>query len=236
MKTIKTDIIPASQEFIDINAPHKLDLKAICCFAATGFFLDTDTYWQHKKALAPASTHTFDETGKLIQSEPWFQWHYSPRDISFEQALQEFTELFETIIAAQTVNKKVILHLCADLGSDSRFYQLDDDYEVIMVGEKIGVENYTPPKNVYGVIANPVCTEFSTANGFHKVNDLKKGMEMVNHCIRIIEECNPVFWVCFIYLYLQCLFVSRHRQNIRFSIEISVPFRNCFLIGSFHGI
>ena len=91
--------------------------------------------------------------------------------------------------------KKVILHLCADLGSDSRYYQLDDDYEVIMVGEKIGVENYTPPKNVHGVIANPVCTEFSTAKCFAHIGDLEKGMELVNHCMRIIEECNPKWWL-----------------------------------------
>ena len=71
---------------------------------------------------------------------------------------------------------KIILHLCADLGSDSLFYQLSDEYEVIMIGEEIGVENYNPPPNVYGIIANPVCTEFSTANGFHKENDLEKGM------------------------------------------------------------
>lgn len=90
--------------------------------------------------------------------------------------------------------KKIILHLCADIGSDSRYYQLDDNYEVIKIGIEIGVENYTPPKNVYGVIANPVCTEFSTASGFHKVNDLKKGMGMVNHCLRIIKECKPKFW------------------------------------------
>lgn len=43
---------------------------------------------------------------------------------------------------------KTILHLCADLGSDSKYYQLDQEYNVIMVGEKIGVENYTPPENV----------------------------------------------------------------------------------------
>jgi len=91
--------------------------------------------------------------------------------------------------------KKVILHLCADLGSDSRFYQLDDDYEVVKIGQEIGVENYTPPKNVYGVIANPPCTEFSTAISFNHVGDLEKGMELVNHCMRIIEECNPTFWV-----------------------------------------
>lgn len=93
--------------------------------------------------------------------------------------------------------KKIILHLCADLGSDSKFYQDDDNYDVIMIGKKIGVENYSPPKNVYAVIANPVCTEFSTASGFDKVNDLSKGMEMVNHCLRIIKECGHSlqFWV-----------------------------------------
>lgn len=91
--------------------------------------------------------------------------------------------------------RKIILHLCADIGSDSRFYQLDSNYEVILIGEKIGVENYTPPENVYGVIANPVCTEFSTAKGFHKENDIEKGMFLVNHCIRIIEQAKPAFWV-----------------------------------------
>lgn len=90
--------------------------------------------------------------------------------------------------------KKLILHLCADLGSDSLFYQQSDEYEVIMVGEKIGVENYHPPENVYGIIANPVCTDLSTAPGFHKQNDMEKGMFLVNHCLRIIKETNPVFW------------------------------------------
>jgi hypothetical protein len=91
--------------------------------------------------------------------------------------------------------KKIILHLCADLGSDSRYYQLDDEYEVIRIGQDIGVENYTPPDNVYGVIANPPCTEFSTAKDFNHIGDLDRGMELVNHCIRIINECNPKFWV-----------------------------------------
>lgn len=92
-------------------------------------------------------------------------------------------------------DKKIILHLCADLGSDSLFYQLSDEYEVIMVGEDVGVENYNPPLNVHGIIANPVCTEFSTAKGFHKDNDIGKGMFLVNHCLRIIKEANPLWYV-----------------------------------------
>ena len=94
------------------------------------------------------------------------------------------------------MEKKIILHLCADIGSDSRYYQLDfENYEVIKIGEEIGVENYNPPKNVYGIIANPVCTEFSTAKDFKHIGNLDKGMFLVNHCLRIIKECNPVFWV-----------------------------------------
>lgn len=87
--------------------------------------------------------------------------------------------------------KKIILHLCADLGSDSFFYQNDENYRVILIGENIGVENYIPPENVHGIIANPVCTEFSTASNFNNVGDLQKGMKMVNDCLRIIKESNP---------------------------------------------
>lgn len=90
--------------------------------------------------------------------------------------------------------KKIILHLCADIGSDSHFYQLDDSYEVIKIGKELGVENYHPPWNVWGVIANPVCTEFSTAHGFHKKNT-NPDLSLLKHCQRIIKEANPRWWV-----------------------------------------
>lgn len=89
---------------------------------------------------------------------------------------------------------KTILHLCADTGSDSKIYK-DNGYNVILVGRKIGVENYHPPKDVYGIIANPVCTEFSTARSNGKARDPEAGMFLVKECQRIISECNPFFWV-----------------------------------------
>ena len=92
------------------------------------------------------------------------------------------------------MESKTILHLCADTGSDSQPY-VDVGYNVVKIGKDIGVENYKPPENIHGVIANPVCTEFSIAKGFHKKGDYGKGMVMVNHCLRIIRECNPLFWV-----------------------------------------
>lgn len=89
---------------------------------------------------------------------------------------------------------KIILHLCADIGSDSKPYR-DAGYDVRCIGKDIWVENYSPPPNVYGVIANPVCTEFSIAKGFHKTGNYEEGMFLVRHCQRIIKECSPKFWV-----------------------------------------
>ena len=85
--------------------------------------------------------------------------------------------------------------LCADIGSDSRYFDLDDEFKVIKIGKNIGVENYQPPKNVFGVIANPSCTEFSTAKNFNHIGNIAEGMFLVNHCLRIIKEANPYFWV-----------------------------------------
>lgn len=96
------------------------------------------------------------------------------------------------------MEKKVILHLCADIGSDSKPYK-DAGYEVILVGKSIGVENYHPPKKVYGIIANPVCTEFSIAPGFHTRRNLANGLFLVNECLRVIKEAKEnndlTFWV-----------------------------------------
>ncbi len=114
---LKTPIIPIQPTFVSVNAPHELNKKAICVFTATGFFLDTDTYWKDKIALKPASEHFFNKEGFLQESKPWFRWHYAPREISFRQALKEFTELFHTIIEEQVANKKVILPLSGGLDS-----------------------------------------------------------------------------------------------------------------------
>jgi len=87
-----------------------------------------------------------------------------------------------------------ILHLCADIGSDSRYYDLDSKYKVLRIGKDIGVEKYTPSIDVHGIIANPVCTDFSTAN-YNRERDEDRGMLLVNHCLRIIEMANPKWWV-----------------------------------------
>lgn len=89
--------------------------------------------------------------------------------------------------------KKIIIHLCADIGSDSQPYR-DAGYEVICVGkDNGGVEAFNPPENVYGIIANPPCTHFSIAKmRTSKVQrDLNEGM-------RLVKECQRIIWACLI--------------------------------------
>lgn len=92
------------------------------------------------------------------------------------------------------MKERTILHLCADTGSDSKPYA-DAGYNVIRVGKDIGVENFSYEGEVYGVFANPVCTEFSTARSNGKARNPDEGMFLVEHCLRIIEQVKPVFWV-----------------------------------------
>lgn len=90
---------------------------------------------------------------------------------------------------------RTILHLCADTGSDTKPYK-DAGYNVILVGSKIGVENYHPPKNVWGIIANPPCTNFSSARTTAKTKrNEEEGMRLVKECLRIIQEAKPKWWV-----------------------------------------
>ncbi|MCP4372989.1 MAG: DNA cytosine methyltransferase [Deltaproteobacteria bacterium] len=84
---------------------------------------------------------------------------------------------------------KIILQLCCDQGSDTIFYR-ENGYDVRLITKEIGVENYHPPGNVYGIIANPPCTHFSFARTRAKTpRDLKEGMRLVKECLRIIWEC-----------------------------------------------
>ena len=84
---------------------------------------------------------------------------------------------------------KIILHLCATEGSDSLPYR-EAGYDVRLVGEDIGIENFHPPANVYGIIANPPCTMFSIARTKAKTpRDLRDGMRLVKECLRVIWEC-----------------------------------------------
>ena len=92
-------------------------------------------------------------------------------------------------VMSNSNSSKIILHLCAGSGSDTQPYK-DAGYDVRLVTKDIGVEYYTPPPNVYGIIANPPCTMFSLARTRAKTpRDFREGMKLVQHCLNIIWQC-----------------------------------------------
>jgi len=93
---------------------------------------------------------------------------------------------------------KIILDLCGGTGSWSKPYK-DAGYDVRLItlpGNDVRL--YIPPKNVYGVLAAPPCTEFSFAKHYHGkgnyTHDFRAGLEIVSACMRIILTAKPKFW------------------------------------------
>lgn len=153
MKTIKTPILPTRNIIAKVEGKHELDREAMCLFIAFGFFFDTDTYWKGEVVLSPGTNNQLDENGKLISSKKWFEWNYKPRNISFDETLEEFTHIFENIVNEQTYNKKVILPISGGLDSrtqavalrnhpnlKSYSYDFEGGYPESKIAKKIAVK------------------------------------------------------------------------------------------------
>ena len=183
MKVIKTDIIPEKQIFVKIrNEQHDLDFKAICIFSALGFFLDDDTYWLDTKVLKPATINTIDNDGFLVSSEKWFSWYYTPRDISLDQAVIEFSEIFEKNIENETKGKKVILPLSGGLDSRTQAIALNK-INANVKSYSYSFENGFKEAEISRKIANTLnfpFQDFEIKNGYlwNKIEDLAT----INEC------------------------------------------------------
>lgn len=93
--------------------------------------------------------------------------------------------------------EKIILDLCGGTGAWSRPYrEAGYDVRLITLPEN-DVCTYTPPNNVYGILAAPPCTEFSLAKG-GRSRDFAAGVEVMSACLRIVWECRQrnklAFW------------------------------------------
>ena len=121
MKTIKTPIIPLEQSFAKrADVSRQIDKKALCVFAATGFFLEADSFYTDVQVLQPGMDYVLDADQNIKNQTPYFKWFHRPRDISFNTALDEFTDLFESIVKEQTGDNRVLLPLSGGLDSRSQ--------------------------------------------------------------------------------------------------------------------
>ena len=117
--SISNSIIPKNIYFIKDNKIYnslvygsELDFESICVWLSTGFFLGDTTFFKDLKVLKPS--HTFNNG---TSTGPEWDWHYAPRNISFSNIVDEFIDLFETIVKDRFNGKKVILPLSGGLDS-----------------------------------------------------------------------------------------------------------------------
>jgi hypothetical protein len=86
------------------------------------------------------------------------------------------------------MSDKIILDLCGGTGAWSKPYR-EAEYDVRLITlPEYDVLNYSPPVNVYGILAAPPCTEFSLAKNAHTRN-FADALKVVNACLRIIWQC-----------------------------------------------
>ena len=126
MQTIKTPILPTEHTFARRPEPHDLNVKAICVYIATGFFMDDDTFWNDVVCLRPGHHYQIDDTNVIHKSEPWFHWSYDPKEQSFEETLDAYIDLLTSVTKDQISNNDVILPLSGGLDSRSQAAVLRD--------------------------------------------------------------------------------------------------------------
>ena len=93
----------------------------------------------------------------------------------------------------------IILDLCGGTGSWSKPYK-DAGYDVRLVTlPDYNVLTYKPPKKVYGILAAPPCTDFSSSGArWFKEKDANgstiESQGILIACLKIIAICKPKFW------------------------------------------
>ena len=119
-QNLTSSIIPLELSSTRNHGPIHIDYESICNWLSTGFFLGNTTILKNQ----------FVRTA--LSKEEW-NWHYSPRKISFEQVLDEFTNLFESLIQNHTTEKDVILPLSGGLDSRTLAAALRGNRNVVVV-------------------------------------------------------------------------------------------------------
>ena len=86
-----------------LETGQQLDRRAMAFWASAGFFFEDDSYWTDVK------WREVDFNADI--------WRYEPRDISLNQAVAEFKDLFESIVAEHVGDKTPLLALSGGLDS-----------------------------------------------------------------------------------------------------------------------
>jgi len=139
------DIVPW-----EINSQNELDLKSIVTFCSMGFMLEKDTYFKGIKVIQPSSQYTLDKHNKILEMKAGWEWYYKPQDRSFNDVVEEFSNIFESIVIESTKNKSILLPISGGLDSRTLFvpirgrsdltlasYEFEDGFNETSFGESL---------------------------------------------------------------------------------------------------
>ena len=99
-----------------IKFSSKLDYKSISYWLATGFFFGMKNYFINNRKVKKLIPINSTLNGIRKEKKDW-EWHYTPREVSLMQVVDEYTNLFESLILDHTKEKNIILPLSGGLDS-----------------------------------------------------------------------------------------------------------------------
>jgi len=206
-QVIKTPIIPTKPIFI--GSKINLDLKAICIYAATGFFLESDTFYKEEKVLQPGRQYeVWDE--QVISQKPYFSWYYAPKYRCLKELVNEFQELFEMILKEQSSGQSVILPLSGGLDSrtqaaglkrvgakvNSYSYEFEGGFPETSIGQEIAeVQGFPFERFVVetGYLWN-VIDDLASTNGCYSEFTNPRQMAFIQNYDRMGDVFNLGHW------------------------------------------
>ena len=99
---------------------RKLDWAGLASFFSFGFFAQDRTFFEDVRILKPASRYLFDEQGRLLSEERYWQWYHKP-DMrrTYDDTVAEFAETWHQVMAELTEEGRVAFPISGGLDSRS---------------------------------------------------------------------------------------------------------------------
>ena len=128
----------------------KVDYHSISHWLATGFFWGMKNYFINNRKVGESIPIYSTINGTRKEKKAW-EWHYTPREVSLMQVVDEYTNLFESLILDHTKEKNIILPLSGGLDSRTLAAALKGRDNVVAVSYEF--ENGVPETNYAQQIA-----------------------------------------------------------------------------------
>lgn len=97
-----------------------IDWQALAGWFSFGFFPGDRTHYTDVRILRPATHYTFDASGQLLNQQRYWRWKYQPDEKrSYQDTVQEFGKIFETVIDEAVSESRVALPISGGLDSRS---------------------------------------------------------------------------------------------------------------------